>query len=278
MAQYKPRLSAPSATDKNYIKTTHNGYNYCINIKNGSCLPNCVGYAWGRWRELLGKYHNLSRGNAENWWANTKDGYLRSQTPQLGSVVCWRAGQVKNSNDGCGHVAIVEAIAPDGTITCSESNYGGSRFNVRKVKKPYNIGNTLKFQGFIHLPITFEEEEEPKEEIKKEPLKFAIGSKVVVSGNLYKSSNAASPSGFVKNRTTTITRVAAGAAHPYNTTGDIGWMNEEDIKPVENKKSVDTIAREVIAGKWGNGAERKKRLTAAGYDYNAVQKRVNQLI
>ena len=45
-----------------------------------------------------------------------------------------------------------------------------------------------------------------------------------------------------------------------------------------SKKSIDTIAREVIAGKWGNGDDRKKRLAAAGYDYNAVQKRVNQLL
>lgn len=44
------------------------------------------------------------------------------------------------------------------------------------------------------------------------------------------------------------------------------------------KKSVDEIAREVIQGKWGNGTDRKNRLTSAGYDYNAVQKRVNELI
>lgn len=46
----------------------------------------------------------------------------------------------------------------------------------------------------------------------------------------------------------------------------------------ETKKSVDEVAKEVIAGKWGNGAERKKNLEAAGYDYNAVQKKVNQLL
>lgn len=44
------------------------------------------------------------------------------------------------------------------------------------------------------------------------------------------------------------------------------------------KKSIDEIAREVIQGKWGNGTERKKKLTNAGYDYNAVQKRVNELM
>lgn len=43
-------------------------------------------------------------------------------------------------------------------------------------------------------------------------------------------------------------------------------------------KSVDELAREVLQGKWGNGAERKKRIEAAGYDYAAVQKKVNQLV
>ena len=43
-------------------------------------------------------------------------------------------------------------------------------------------------------------------------------------------------------------------------------------------KSVDELAREVIDAKWGNGEDRKKRLTEAGYDYSAVQKRVNEIL
>lgn len=43
-------------------------------------------------------------------------------------------------------------------------------------------------------------------------------------------------------------------------------------------KTVDELAKEVIKGLWGNGAERKNRLTAAGYDYNAVQGKVNELL
>lgn len=42
------------------------------------------------------------------------------------------------------------------------------------------------------------------------------------------------------------------------------------------KKSVDVVAAEVIAGKWGNGSDRKSRLNAAGYDYAAVQTKVNE--
>jgi lysozyme len=44
------------------------------------------------------------------------------------------------------------------------------------------------------------------------------------------------------------------------------------------KKSADEIAREVIAGKWGNGEERRKRLEAAGYSYSTIQAIVNQIL
>ena len=44
------------------------------------------------------------------------------------------------------------------------------------------------------------------------------------------------------------------------------------------KKSIKEVAKEVVLGKWGNGAERKKKLEAAGYNYSDVQKEVNKLI
>lgn len=50
--------------------------------------------------------------------------------------------------------------------------------------------------------------------------------------------------------------------------------------PAEPKKpayDVDKIALEVLNGKWGNGAARRRRLTAAGYDYQTVQNRVNEI-
>ena len=54
--------------------------------------------------------------------------------------------------------------------------------------------------------------------------------------------------------------------------------NEHPIKkPVQAKKSNTQIAKEVKAGKWGNGATRKKKLKAAGYNYAAIQKIVNKL-
>lgn len=52
-----------------------------------------------------------------------------------------------------------------------------------------------------------------------------------------------------------------------------GSSSGEAAQPA--KKSNDEIATEVLRGDWGNGEERKKKLTAAGYDYEAVQAIVN---
>lgn len=38
------------------------------------------------------------------------------------------------------------------------------------------------------------------------------------------------------------------------------------------------LALEILAGKWGNGVERREKVTAAGYNYMAVQNIVNQLV
>ena len=55
------------------------------------------------------------------------------------------------------------------------------------------------------------------------------------------------------------------------------FVNAE-VTEVTADKSVQEIAEEVLADKWGTGADRKKRLTSAGYDYQEVQKAVNELL
>lgn len=62
---------------------------------------------------------------------------------------------------------------------------------------------------------------------------------------------------------------------------DIIQQENGQTKPTEPQtfeKSIEDIAREVIVGKWGNGEERKNKLTQAGYDYNVVQNKVNELL
>lgn len=167
MVKYVARTTAPSVTNKNYIQVSKGGYNECILISGNSCLPNCVGYAWGRWRELLGKTPKLSKANAENWYGNTADGYKRGSTPKLGAVICWRKGKAGVSSDGAGHVAVVEKINYnlDGSIQSimtSNSAYGGSRYYNKLLTPPYSMGGSYTFQGFIYSPIDYEDNKPPK--------------------------------------------------------------------------------------------------------------------
>ena len=64
---------------------------------------------------------------------------------------------------------------------------------------------------------------------------------------------------------------------------DMNYLYNEDIMEetsttVEDKKSIDELANEVVDGKWGNGTDRKTNLEKAGYDYDAVQNRVNEIL
>ena len=57
---------------------------------------------------------------------------------------------------------------------------------------------------------------------------------------------------------------------------DLNYMYTDLLK--DKVKTTDELAQEVLSGFWGNGIERKVRLTAAGYDYYEVQHRVNELL
>ena len=80
-------------------------------------------------------------------------------------------------------------------------------------------------------------------------------------------------------------------SHRYNNNGRWGCNSnykflgfiynpavKEEVIEAPARKSVDELAREVIRGDWGNGQDRKDRLTAAGYNYSEVQGRVNEIL
>ena len=162
---YVPRLARPASDNKAYLKTTYGGKNHCIlgnsdgRIVKGCVLPNCVGYVHGRTIELTGSDSTLCLGNAENYWGYTKDGFPRSQTPKVGSIMCWRKGKAGNSADGAGHVAFVEQVNSHGDVLVSESGWTGTVQNgrywrlrtIRKTNGTYPLGVSYFFQGFIHI-------------------------------------------------------------------------------------------------------------------------------
>lgn len=70
----------------------------------------------------------------------------------------------------------------------------------------------------------------------------------------------------------------------YSRLGDVAAKVTANLSDVSTpatppaEKTTEELAREVIAGMWGNGQDRKNRLRAAGYDYKAVQYKVNELM
>lgn len=213
------RTTKPTSGNKFFITKSKGGYSTCIqgSPTDSQCnvLSNCVGYACGRFNEIIGamKYPSLNC-NAENFIERAKNTYGLeiSSVPTLGGIMVWQKGTLSR-NDGAGHVAVVEKIIDSNTIYTSESGYGGSAFwnsTRRNTNGRWGLGSAYTFRGCIVNP--------------------AIG------------------------------KVVAPTPTP------------------SAKKSVDEVAKEVIRGEWGNGDERYNRLTNAGYNYNEVQAKVNELL
>lgn len=80
------------------------------------------------------------------------------------------------------------------------------------------------------------------------------------------------PTGLVR------VRPGGGAEKPAHQIHEREWVMLAEPVPVEPLKSLRKVAREVIDGKWGVGEDRRVRLTEAGYNYDAVQAKVEKLL
>lgn len=137
-------------------------------------LPNCTFYAYSRTMEIAIAYNGGDWSNvqhysnpywytgqstyrdAEHWFSEAQASGLWSvgSTPKLGAIACW-GGDILGRG---GHVAIVEEINADGTVTLSNSDYGGSYFYV-KYNQSLTVGQVTpyvgeKFLGYIYNPLT----------------------------------------------------------------------------------------------------------------------------
>lgn len=157
----KMRTSKPGANNKFYITTGAGGYSQCIvgypTDKHCNVLANCVGYACGRFNEIIGsmKYPYLNC-NAENFIERAKTMGLKVVPyPTLGGIMVWKKGNTLNGNDGAGHVAIVERIDSENQIYTSESGYGSSAFwnSLRNNNNGrWGLGYGYSFRGCIINP------------------------------------------------------------------------------------------------------------------------------
>lgn len=165
-----PRFTIPEKGNPYYNTKKNGGYSEAIQgspCEDGlDVLRNCVGYAYGRFNEIVGadKMVYLAPVNAEKFidYMNHKaKGVTSGLTPKLGACMVWQAGATKNGSDGAGHVAIVEQINADGSIITSESGYGAKKAFWIQTRTNANgrwgQGGSYKFLGFIYNPAVSDE-------------------------------------------------------------------------------------------------------------------------
>ena len=172
-ASFKPQLVIPADGDPYYNTISAGGYNPCIkgnpkSRKPGlNVLPNCCGYATGRWNQI---YHEILGGSGCQYLGNTnaanyidlarKQGLTVTQRPTVGGCMVWRGG-----NTGEGHVAIVEMDLGNRVVT-SESEYYGKQFVIYQRfgdnwrSGCYWMGSSYTYLGCIKNPAVKPEEKD----------------------------------------------------------------------------------------------------------------------
>ena len=161
---FKERLTRPEAGNPYYNRIVSGGYSGAIkgHPTDAGCdvLSNCVGYAAGRFNEIIGagKFVYFQHPpNAEDFYDTGIAAGLKVGTqPKLGAIICWAKGKTHDGSDGAGHVAVVEQIKSDGSIITSESGYNAKNpfWTQHRYRESGNWGQTsaYRFLGFIYQP------------------------------------------------------------------------------------------------------------------------------
>lgn len=260
------RTSKPSSGNKFYITKSKGGYSLCIqgHPTDNQCnvLANCVGYACGRFNEIIGsmKYPYLNC-NAENFIERAKQsGLTVVPYPTLGGIMVWQKGGSLSGNDGAGHVAIVERIDSANQIYTSESGYGSSAFwnSIRTNSNGrWGLSSGYKFRGCIVNP--------------------AIGDVHYVTPK---------PSNPTKSNDEIANEVIQGkwgnnperkqrlteAGYDYNAIQNIVNQKLSGNNSSNSNDDLLLLVKKTIRGDFGTGADRQKAL---GSKYAEVQRQVN---
>ena len=217
-ATFTPRLSAPASSNKYFYNS-----NYNVFQKYGYGLPNCTAYAYGRAYEILGKEPKLSWNGAGQWYDyNRNNGYYSyGKTPKLGAIACW-------CYNGGGHVAVVEKIDKDGSMTLSNSEWGGRTFYLTYANKNDSNpgGNSWwTFQGYIYII-------DSADVVEPDPVEYKTGVyKVTADGTLNMRSGAGTSNSLVASvadgSKLTVTKIQAADGYTWGYTTynkKTGWV------------------------------------------------------
>lgn len=188
---FNPRFTKPSKGNYFYNKP-QNGAIYGKPTQDGlNVLSNCVGYANGRFNEIIGefKYQLVSNaGSFKKYYVDSKYKLEISNTPTLGGIMVWKSS-------GAGHVAIVEEVSIDKkTIITSESAYGGTPFYTTKRTNKngrWGMSEAYEFIGCIVNPYVRDNSsvrDDEHEEIKFIDYKIVKGDTLTKIGKKYNKS------------------------------------------------------------------------------------------
>lgn len=170
-------------------------------------------------------------------------------TPQPGDIIVYNWDDATQPNDGYSdHIGYVEAVS-GGTITAIEGNKGEA---VGRRTIPVGWGYIRGFARPKYASSGSSTTKKSVTEVAKEVLAGAWGN-----GDARKNALIAAGYDYAAVQAKVNELVSDTASSP--------------------SKSVEEVAKEVIAGKWGNGDARKTALENAGYNYIEVQKKVNEL-
>lgn len=250
------RTSKPIKGNKFYTTKQAGGYSTCVEGRPTdvcNVLSNCVGYACGRFNEIIGKmkYPQLNC-NAENFIERAISlGLQVVSKPTIGGIMVWQRGATLKAHDGAGHVEAVEKFYDNGDTYNSASNWGGTSFyNVRRSNKNGNwgAGSAYTYRGCIvnpkigYKPYVAPKPVEPvKPEPKPEPIapkpttKLKKGDKVTITGlgNANSYGTGIATGRFTIGWKREVLGVFEGRKNPIrvgNKTGTTGWYKETSLK------------------------------------------------
>lgn len=158
---FTKRTTKP-VNNKHYITRSAGGYSNCIKGNpmdpNANVLANCVGYASGRYNEIIDLVRGLNECRYTNLICNAVGFYERAleaslqvgNKPRKGAIMCWGGG-----SSGAGHVEVVEEVINDNEVFTSASDYGSTTFyNARRNNNNgrWGLASSFYFRGFIYLP------------------------------------------------------------------------------------------------------------------------------
>lgn len=252
---FSVRTSKPAKGNKFYITKENGGYSTCIAGKPTdvcNVLANCVGYACGRFNEIIGsmKYPSLNC-NAENFIERAKSmGLTVVSYPVLGGIMVWQKGSTLDDSDGAGHVEIVERIDSANQIYTSASNYGGTAFyNSLRTNSNgrWGLGSSYSFRGCIVNPsigdVHYTEPAAPT----KDEYKHSIGETVQFTTCYRSSTDAAAcknyiPANKMMRDTGKITRrLKVNGISTYLLDDGLCWVNDGDITVSPDIKVGDKV-------------------------------------